>query len=264
MKKNLYNKSKEEDRQQMLINQAVREFENFFNTVSELDPQHRKQASEELIALLVAKTIFTPEQINSILTAYQLLWGNNYENYHGSNDYNNTYDLSNRESILNLFSNAIDSLLTKDTILFANDVQERALVGRLAIYLRELIKNFEQEKIFLDIEYNRCYKCTKNLLEYKANYVSVDLVIHSRGNNEKNMICCEAKKKDSSQGDDLGKIKLLIKQYDYRFGIYIYELQESSIKIVFIEKDNINEDYYKEYYYSFDMQSRKFLSDKKE
>jgi hypothetical protein len=183
--------------------------------------------------------------------------------YHGSNTYN-FYDLNSRESILNLFSNAIDSLLTKDTILFENDVQERAIVGRLAIYLRELIQNFEQEKIFLDIEYNRRGKYLKDLSGYKANYVSVDLVIHSRGNNGNNMLCCEVKKKKSSQGNDLEKIKRLIKQYYYRFGIYIYELQESSIKLVFIEKDNINEDYYKEYYYSFDMQSRKFLSDKKE
>jgi hypothetical protein len=168
--------------------------------------------------------------------------------------------LNSRESILNLFSNAINSLHTKDKCLFEYKVQERSLVGRFAIYLRELIKNFEQENIFLDIEYNRYDKDIKILPKYKSKYVSVDLVIHSRGNNENNKVCCEVKRNASRKGDDLEKIKLLIMQYNYRFGIYIYKLQENSIKLVLIERPYINE----KYNYFFDPQSGKFLFDKKE
>jgi hypothetical protein len=75
MSPNLFDRSKEEDRQRKLVDQSIKAFNDFFNAINELDAHHRKQASEKLITLLIAKNIFTTEQVNSILETYQLLCG---------------------------------------------------------------------------------------------------------------------------------------------------------------------------------------------
>ena len=94
---------------------------------------------------------------------------------------------------------AIRALYEKDSALFRRDVHEVAISHRLAIYLEQILK---EKKLLgdcsVDIEYNR------NL--YGGKYLSKenerpDILVHKRGNHERNLLIIEIKKEYQSSTD---------------------------------------------------------------
>ena len=131
------------------------------------------------------------------------------------------------------------------TRLYCNDLElitrggmEQSAAFRFAIYLNDSIKRIEWlNDLQIDIEYN------KNGLEPKRiprrqNGVKPDLIIHSRGNNNKNVLVVEIKGWWNEESRDADKIKL--EDFTHQDGEYKYGLG------VFLElgKDGCNPEYF--------------------
>ena len=134
-----------------------------------------------------------------------------------------------RESIKLLFLN--------DCFLVENDCNERSVTHKLAEYLQQRI-NYEDYCV--DCEYNKMkgddlkpYIAKRLNLpinkidndDTEAKTVYPDIVIHRRGNNEKNLLIIEVKKNTNHNQEDINfdikKIKNYIKELNYEFGLFI-------------------------------------------
>lgn len=163
---------------------------------------------------------------------------------------------------------AIETFRVNDNYLLINDVNERSITHRLAIYIENVFgKHFE-----VDCEYNKnCGHPSERktmdvlyseLLRYRdcdrirqmnfddnemvERYVYPDIVIHKRGENTKNLLIIEVKKSSSQENSDYDKLKL--KAYTnqtsmnglhYKYGVFInfFVKQEKykSPQIIFFE-----------------------------
>jgi len=95
------------------------------------------------------------------------------------------------ESINIFFTNEIDNII--------DNVAERNLCGRLAIYMTSLLKKYRLDDYFADPEYNRKQGGrVKTVLDGDENIISIqcDLILHSRGRfiKNNNLIAIEMKK----------------------------------------------------------------------
>lgn len=172
-----------------------------------------------------------------------------------------------------LFLEANEGLLTKDYLLFENEVSERTICGALSQQLDRLIKNNKQFlKYFVDVEYNRngnkkiktC--CVRNdIWSTEIVNINCDLIVHSRGTiiGRDNLIAIEIKKSNrpsKEKEDDKLRLKALtsdsfndIWSFDgsvlpehvcrYKLGIY-YEInfKRKSIKLEYYYKGKIVEE----------------------
>lgn len=103
------------------------------------------------------------------------------------------------------------------------DVHERTSVSRIAHYLANIIEHkqlFKDNKIVVDVEYNRSGSYIKTLLYDKRIYP--DLIVHQRGNNEYNILICEFKNKKNSRSDK-SRIQKMVNEsfYGYLIGTTI-------------------------------------------
>lgn len=124
---------------------------------------------------------------------------------------------------------AIDTLRVNDNYLLKNDVSERSIVHRLAVYLES---TFGRD-YHIDCEYNRDIENSKKV--YKAidasdnndmKIVVPDIIIHRRGTNSHNLLAIEVKKTSNSDNGeyDYRKLKEYTNQNNalkYKFGIFI-------------------------------------------
>ena len=154
-----------------------------------------------------------------------------------------------------LVAESLKDLLLYDYILLENDVGERAITHRLAIYLEQRLRSLNLEgfsNLSVDCEYNRnsksdepyspkrlvlesyeLHKITDNYAQYSDERLAVscypDIIIHKRGCNKKNLLIIEVKKTTSRIKDDkfdIRKIKAFTvkdeqNEYDYQFGVFI-------------------------------------------
>ena len=100
---------------------------------------------------------------------------------------------------------ALDIFYVKDKYLIDNDIHERSMTHKLAIYLEELFNGYD-----VDCEYNKNTTESKKIYdvehkiqeikkdteyEYKDSIaVFPDIIIHKRGNKLKNLLVIEVKK----------------------------------------------------------------------
>ncbi|WP_198514332.1 hypothetical protein [Algoriphagus formosus] len=114
-------------------------------------------------------------------------------------------------------SKTFQRLKKRDSYLFDINIHEDALSNRLAGYLRD---ELESELISVDTEYNRHGDQLKKYgLEGRS--AVVDIVVHSRGNDDLNLFAIESKKINASQ-DDYNKINALVDhEFNYRFGVVL-------------------------------------------
>jgi hypothetical protein len=104
------------------------------------------------------------------------------------------------ESVLyKVIKESIDIFFVEEVENILNDVAERTLCGRLAIYLTDKLKENSLKGYYADPEYNRKQNGqVKTILDDEMNVVTVqcDLIVHSRGKNIKqdNLIAVEMKK----------------------------------------------------------------------
>lgn len=99
---------------------------------------------------------------------------------------------------------AIDKLRERDRYLLAVNASERSIVHHLAVYLYQ-----EFESLNVDVEYNRDeheVKRLRNLPDVNCNNVLPDVIVHTRGTNDENLLVVEVKKRGSENGTDEMKL----------------------------------------------------------
>jgi len=103
-----------------------------------------------------------------------------------------------------IFDLANSKFLLKELSLIESDVSERCICASLKGYLeKEIEKYLKYKKYHVDVEYNRNAGHVKTIInsDFKVIQVTCDLIIHSRGEDEKNdnLIALEMKKSYQSE-----------------------------------------------------------------
>lgn len=150
-----------------------------------------------------------------------------------------------KNELKNAVRRAFDRLLHEDGTLFDCPIEEDSPYGdprklhevcvnhRLANHLQDevlpLLNKLYEEKMFVDIEFNRdggSYKRAE--IDGKEKTVRPDIIIHNRksGTEKKNFLVVECKKKGASRAEinnDKQKILALMQQekYEYLFGLQV-------------------------------------------
>lgn len=111
-----------------------------------------------------------------------------------------------------IFDLANSKFLSKELSLIESDVSERCICASLKGYLEKEIEKYSKyKKYHVDVEYNRNAGHVKTIInsDFKVIQVTCDLIIHSRGEDEKNdnLIALEMKNHISQK-----KIRILIEK----------------------------------------------------
>jgi hypothetical protein len=145
--------------------------------------------------------------------------------------------------LTNFFKSAVNTFFIKEGNHIRSGVSERNLCGRLAIYMENLLAEFNMTGYYADMEYNRMRDGKiKTMLDgnEKVVVINCDLIVHSRGQEiPDNLIAIEMKKSDRPELEkqsDRTRLRALTKQNDvfpydgtvfpehvagYRLGIYM-------------------------------------------
>ena len=157
----------------------------------------------------------------------------------------------NREQATEVVTASLRDLLEGDRILLVNDVAERAITHRLAMYLQRSVDRLHLENVHVDCEYNRNAVAgqgapkTVHLLRQRVEmlvhgqdvvaddrYRSVttfpDIIVHERGTNDRNLLVMEVKKANNQVDPELDFAKLAAftenterNDYQYRHGVFV-------------------------------------------
>jgi 16S rRNA G966 N2-methylase RsmD len=128
-----------------------------------------------------------------------------------------------KSSLHNLFKTASATFFVEELENIMNDVNERNLCGRLAIYLNEETREQKLDGYFVDPEYNRKQDGkVKTILDDNCEVVNIncDIILHSRGKivAHDNLIAVEMKKSNRPEVDknsDRMRLRALTKEsYD--------------------------------------------------
>jgi len=128
-----------------------------------------------------------------------------------------------KELLQNIFELSIDIFFSEELENILNDVNERNLCGRLAIYLENAAKENRIKGYYADPEYNRKQNGqVKTILDEEMNVVNIncDIILHSRGNivAQDNLIAIEMKKSNRPEEEkesDKKRLRALTKDsYD--------------------------------------------------
>jgi len=133
-------------------------------------------------------------------------------------------------------NNALSELFKKDKILIKNNINERTISHRLAIYLQKEFQDYD-----VDCEYNRRgseikiieipkgkdgneIKISWDDLEQKT--VFPDIIVHKRNNDRNNLVVIELKKSTNfvNKSYDEKKLKSFTRKdsYNYKYGFFIF------------------------------------------
>jgi len=108
---------------------------------------------------------------------------------------------------------ALHMLYSKDSYLLKNNINEISIAHKLASYLQLIFQNYN-----VDIEFNRNKNHAKRINNINRR---PDIIIHKRGTKH-NYIALEIKKNNNTNiNNDKEKIEKLLKELNYKFGIYI-------------------------------------------
>lgn len=144
-----------------------------------------------------------------------------------------------KNTIFKKVNDALDVFYIDDIYLIDNDLCERCLQHRIAVYLeRQVFSTF-----YIDCEYNKSHvnqqTNTKVVSSIYGNYI--DIIIGRRsGNFEDDLACFEIKKWNNPAGSDADRNKLSILtggerfDYDYGFNLILGEDRESVVLEVYI------------------------------
>lgn len=126
---------------------------------------------------------------------------------------NNGFD---RKLLIELITSSLNEVHDKDLKLFTLNVGENCLNHRLGLYLT---KHFEKGDVTVDLEYNRHLDETKTYA--KDRRAIVDIAIHKRDSDARNICAIECKKVRASEKDK-EKIKSFISsKFNYQFGAIV-------------------------------------------
>ena len=128
---------------------------------------------------------------------------------------------------------ALCRLLDGDQYLLENDLSERCIAARLAMYLREHFLDYNYD---VDVEYNRQgdavaakrlrqlpEECKKRPNRKEDKIVVPDVIVHRRGCNSRNLLVIEMKKSSNPAGLDCDdkRIEAFCEQVGYSFGALV-------------------------------------------
>lgn len=128
---------------------------------------------------------------------------------------------------------AVDMLRVNDNYLLKNDVNERSITHKLAMYLDQTFgKEYD-----VDCEYNRNIDDSRNRkmidiiiseLESTTQSVYPDIIVHKRGRNDSNLLVVEVKKSTNRDNGDFDIKKLECytdscssSSFTYTYGVFI-------------------------------------------
>ncbi|WP_458210966.1 hypothetical protein [Haladaptatus sp. NG-SE-30] len=139
-----------------------------------------------------------------------------------------------RTTAKDLVAEALDKLYYHDSFLLEHDVHERTIVHKFADYLQtELDRLGLDNDIVVDCEYNREGHGDIKLLpepdeDNEEDAIYPDVIVHSRGNHDKNLLVIEVKKGSNTQNVDSDKLRLEIltndgydERYNYNQGLFL-------------------------------------------
>lgn len=131
-----------------------------------------------------------------------------------------------REQVESAVQAALRDLREHDSHLLEFDVAERSITARLAHYMIPLFEDYA-----VDVEYNRHGIDPKKMAEHVATtcqqcrdrLVVPDIIVHRRGDNERNLLVVELKKSTNSKTRtlDRNKLKAYKHELNYKFGALI-------------------------------------------
>lgn len=103
-----------------------------------------------------------------------------------------------------IFNKSNNKFLLKELLLIESDVSERCICASLKRYIEEEVEKYsEYRNYYVDVEYNRNAGHVKTIIDgdMRVIYVTCDLIVHSRGENEckDNLIALEMKKSYQSE-----------------------------------------------------------------
>lgn len=129
-----------------------------------------------------------------------------------------------REELERILNEALDILYMQGRAIIAVDAAERSICARLAAILQRYF-----EDLSVDTDYNRhgVYPKEIDLPDadgvLTANLVSPDVIVHTPGHDDGNLLVIEAKKTTNPQpdGPDLRKLEQIKGQIGYRFAAFL-------------------------------------------
>ena len=127
-----------------------------------------------------------------------------------------------QQDLMRIVEIAMNDFNQKEKYLIKNDLSERCICARFAMYLSKALIQTRYRDYDVDVEYNRGThgkEFTVKSIEQKP--IVVDLIVHKRGydikNGFNNLICMEMKKSTNRRGCKDDEIRLN-KMVDYRYG----------------------------------------------
>lgn len=130
---------------------------------------------------------------------------------------------------------AIEELYKKDKILFKEEISERCLVYNFARHLEDILKYTKYENLNIDLEYNRNCGKMKSIRGQKITYP--DIIVHERGNNNKNTIVLEFKKWKNNKIEEIEKDRRKLQgfkyEYRYKLSMLIILNKESAKEVIY-------------------------------
>lgn len=133
-------------------------------------------------------------------------------------------------------NNALSELFKNDRILIKNNINERTISHRLAIYLQKEFQDYD-----VDCEYNRHCSEIKTIeipRDKDGNEIIIswddseqktifpDIIVHKRNNDMNNLVVIEIKKSTNfvDKSYDENKLKSFTRNnsYNYKYGIFIF------------------------------------------
>jgi len=129
------------------------------------------------------------------------------------------------QQIQGVITNCIDQLYLNDAALINRRGMERSASFRFAVYLHDSINEIEWlNGLQVDIEYNKNGLIPKRIPR-RPNGVRPDLIIHSRGNNDANMLVVEIKGWWNNKPRENDRIKLedfTSEDGEYKYGLGVF------------------------------------------
>lgn len=150
-----------------------------------------------------------------------------------------------KNELLDLFYYANSLFIKKNIQNILANVSERNLCAQLGYCISQLLENSKFSNYYSDVEYNRNGGQVKTIIDEELNVIDVtcDLIVHSRGNLQKdNLIAIEMKKHTATEEQkysDRKRLRCLTKQnckdvYTFRGNILPVNVCKYEIGIMYI------------------------------
>lgn len=145
------------------------------------------------------------------------------------------------EQLQEIITNSLKRLYQIDSNLIERKGMEQSVAFRFAIYLNDSIRKIDWlNKLQLDLEYNKNGLNPKKTPR-RSDGVRPDLIIHSREDNDKNILIIEIKGWWNNKSRKIDRLKLedfTNQAGEYRYGLGVF---------LEIERDKCEPQYYQDY-----------------